>query len=65
MEALTHATKHQHHLDRGARKGTFVSRDGGLTWSEIAKIPLIYEIGDHGALLVAAPNTQATKQLRR
>lgn len=44
-------------VERGARKGTFLSRDGGLTWSEIAKIPLIYEFGDHGALLVAAPNT--------
>jgi hypothetical protein len=38
------------------RKGTFLSRDGGLVWSEIAKIPLIYEFGDHGGLLVAAPN---------
>jgi len=37
-------------------KGTYLSRDGGLTWAETAKIPLIYEFGDHGALLVAAPN---------
>ena len=44
-------------VEKGARKGTFLSRDGGLSWSEIAKIPLIYEFGDHGALLVAAPNT--------
>ena len=43
-------------LDKGSRKGTFLSRDGGLTWSEIAKVPLIYEFGDHGGLLVAAPN---------
>lgn len=50
--------------DRGARKGTFLSRDGGLTWSEIAKIPLIYEFGDHGGLLVAAPNVQSTTQVR-
>jgi hypothetical protein len=47
-------------FDKGARKGTFLSRDGGLTWSEIAKIPLIYEFGDHGGLLVAAPNVQST-----
>lgn len=53
-------------LDRSlqARKGTFLSRDGGFTWSEIAKIPLIYEMGDHGALLVAAPNHESTKQIR-
>jgi len=51
-------------FDRGARKGTFLSRDGGLTWTEIAKIPLIYEFGDHGGLLVAAPNLEATTQIR-
>ena len=46
------------------RKSTFLSRDGGLTWAEVSKIPLIYEIGDHGALIVAAPNTISTKQIR-
>lgn len=43
-------------FDRSARRGTFLSRDGGMNWSEVAKIPLIYEFGDHGGLLVAAPN---------
>jgi len=47
-------------FERGSKKGTFLSRDGGLTWAEIAKIPLIYEFGDHGGLLVAAPNLQST-----
>lgn len=51
-------------FDRGARKGTFLSRDGGLTWIEIAKVPLIYEFGDHGGLLVAAPNVESTTQIR-
>jgi len=51
-------------FDKGARKGTFLSRDGGLSWTEIAKIPLIYEFGDHGGLLVAAPNVQSTTQVR-
>jgi len=51
-------------FERGARKGTFLSRDGGLSWSEIAKIPLIYEFGDHGGLLVASPNVQSTTQVR-
>mmetsp|Transcript_11286 Transcript_11286/g.18998 ORF Transcript_11286/g.18998 Transcript_11286/m.18998 type:complete len:589 (-) Transcript_11286:363-2129(-) len=50
--------------EKGARKGTFLSRDGGLVWSEIAKIPLIYEVGDHGGLVVAAPNIQSTTQIR-
>jgi hypothetical protein len=44
-------------FDKAARRGTFLSRDGGVNWSEVAKIPLIYEFGDHGGLLVAAPNT--------
>jgi len=49
---------------KGARKGTFLSRDGGVSWTEIAKIPLIYEFGDHGGLLVAAPNLKSTTQIR-
>lgn len=51
-------------LDRGERRGTFLSRNGGLSWSQISKIPLIYEFGDHGGLLVAAPNTVSTTQIR-
>jgi hypothetical protein len=35
-------------LEKWARKITFFSRDRGVTFSEIAKIPLIYEFGDHG-----------------
>jgi len=45
---------------KGSRKGTFISRDGGVAWAEIAKIPLIYEFGDHGGLLVAAHNVEST-----
>jgi len=51
---------HKLDFDSGARKGTFLSRDGGLIWTEVAKIPLIYEFGDHGGLLVAAPNLKST-----
>jgi len=49
---------------KGAAVNTYLSRDGGYRWSQIAEIPLIYEFGDHGALLVAAPNTQSTTQIR-
>ena len=48
----------------GTRKGTFLSRDGGLNWYEIAKIPLIYEMGNHGGLLVAAPNQISTHEIK-
>jgi len=32
-----------------------ISRDAGLTWNAIYQGPAIYEIGDHGALIVLAP----------
>jgi len=51
-------------FDKAARRGTFLSRDGGLNWAEIAKIPLIYEVGDHGGIIVAAPNIASTTQIR-
>lgn len=31
-----------------------MSRDGGLNWYEIAKGSHIYEIGDHGGVIVLA-----------
>lgn len=57
---------HGQYLDGklGSPVNTYLSRDGGYKWSQIAEIPLIYEFGDHGALLVAAPNTQSTTQIR-
>lgn len=48
-------------FSKGASRGTFLSRDGGVKWQMISHVPLIYEFGDHGGLLVAAPNTVATK----
>eukprot|EP01119_Soliformovum_irregulare_P020788 TRINITY_DN678_c0_g1_i1.p1 TRINITY_DN678_c0_g1~~TRINITY_DN678_c0_g1_i1.p1 ORF type:complete len:774 (-),score=177.48 TRINITY_DN678_c0_g1_i1:106-2427(-) len=34
---------------------TFISRDGGANWIEVMKGPTIYEIGDHGGIIVMAP----------
>lgn len=51
-------------FDPNGRKSTFLSRDGGLNWQEIAKTPLIYDLGDQGGLIVAAPNTLSTKEVR-
>jgi hypothetical protein len=42
---------------------TFLSRDGGLTWVEIRKGPHIYEIGDHGALIILADNRNPTSKV--
>jgi hypothetical protein len=51
-------------FDFGAKRGTYLSRDGGVKWAQVAQIPLIYEFGDFGGLLVAAPNTVSTKRIR-
>ncbi len=42
---------------------TYLSRDGGLTWAEIMKGPHIYELGDHGGLIVMAMNMQPTTEI--
>jgi hypothetical protein len=42
---------------------TFLSRDGGLNWFEIRKGSHIYEIGDHGALIVIADNKNPTSEI--
>ena len=54
-----------HQLERNAvdQMNTYLSRDGGLTWTEVMKGSHIYEIGDHGGLIVAAPNTEKTTEI--
>jgi len=41
-------------------QSTFLSRDGGLNWFEVRKGSHIYEIGDHGALIVMADDQNPT-----
>jgi hypothetical protein len=42
---------------------TFLSRDGGLNWFEIKKGSHIYEIGDHGALILIAEDGNPTNEI--
>lgn len=42
---------------------TYLSRDGGLSWAEVRKGPFIYELGDHGGLIVMAKHNQPTKEI--
>ena len=42
---------------------TYFTRDGGMTWAEVMKGPHIYEIGDHGAIIVMAPTHKATTDI--
>jgi hypothetical protein len=39
---------------------TYLSRDGGFSWTEVRKGSHIYEIGDHGGLIVMADDQKAT-----
>ena len=42
---------------------TFVSRDGGFNWFEVRKGSHIYEIGNHGAIIIIAPDQKPTKTI--
>lgn len=39
---------------------TYLSRDGGLNWIEVKKGEYIYEMGDHGAIILMADSQKAT-----
>lgn len=50
-----------YHLQNKADEiNTYLSRDAGVSWSEIAKGSHIYEIGDHGGIIVMADDQKAT-----
>lgn len=40
-----------------------MSRDAGHTWAHIAKGSHIYEMGDHGGLLLMAPDQHSTNKI--
>lgn len=46
-----------------SKLNTYLSRDGGNTWFEIAQGAHIYEISDHGGLILIAKNQEATDQI--
>jgi hypothetical protein len=45
------------------KMNTYLSRDGGLNWAEVRKGPYIYELGDHGGLVVMAKHNEPTKEI--
>eukprot|EP00455_Lapot_gusevi_P001515 TRINITY_DN105_c0_g1_i2.p1 TRINITY_DN105_c0_g1~~TRINITY_DN105_c0_g1_i2.p1 ORF type:complete len:936 (+),score=350.77 TRINITY_DN105_c0_g1_i2:76-2883(+) len=49
-----------HLFDAADSINTYMSRDGGLTWLEIAKGSHIYEFANHGGLIVMANDHAAT-----
>ncbi|KAL4482775.1 hypothetical protein ABPG72_022335 [Tetrahymena utriculariae] len=42
---------------------TYLSRDGGLVWEEIRKGSHIYEVADHGSIIVMATDQEPTKNI--
>ena len=51
-------------LERQTDKmNTYLSRDGGLNWNEVRKGPFIYELGDHGGLIVMAKHNEPTQDV--
>ena len=42
---------------------TYLSRDGGLSWREIHKRPMMYEFGDHGGVILMASMGDKTNEV--
>ena len=43
---------------------TYLSRDGGYNWEKIADGAYMYEIADHGGLIVITKSDGLTKELK-
>ena len=52
------------YLWEGGTINTYMSRDGGLSWTEVAKGSHVYEILDHGGIMMIAENNRPTDTLR-
>ncbi len=53
-----------HHLHyRADEANVMMSRDSGLTWTQVAKGTHIYEVADHGGVIVLANDRIATNKL--
>ena len=48
--------------ERGAQH-LFISRDAGNSWYHVKKGSFVYEIGDHGGIIVMAPDDQPTNSI--
>lgn len=49
--------------DNNAKKSLYLSRDGGLNWKHVREGSHIYEIGDHGALIIISKKGAPTKEI--
>lgn len=46
--------------NKTVQKNLYISRDGGIKWRSVKPGSWIYEIGDHGAIIVVAKRDEAT-----
>jgi len=44
-------------------KNLYISRDGGLTWRSVRPGSYIYEIGDHGSIIVIAKKNEPVTEI--
>lgn len=52
-----------HLTENNSAKNLYLSRDGGLNWHSIKKGVFIYDIGDHGALIVIGKKRTPTNKI--
>lgn len=51
-------------LNNGKENDLFMSRDGGFSWTEIIKGEHVFNIGDHGGIIVIAPKHSVTNTIQ-
>lgn len=44
-------------------KNLYISRDGGMSWNSVKPGVFIYEIGDHGSIIVVAAKNKPIKEI--
>jgi hypothetical protein len=49
--------------DTDEPKNLYISRDGGRRWQSSKPGSYIYEVGDHGAIIVLAKNNEPTDEI--
>ncbi|KAF2724918.1 glycosyl hydrolase [Polychaeton citri CBS 116435] len=51
------------YLDRREDSRTFITRDGGISWKQVSKKPMMWEFGDQGSIIVLVDEGSATNEV--
>jgi hypothetical protein len=49
--------------EEAAEVATWISRDAGVSWSLAARGSFIYDLGDHGSIVMMAATARATNEV--